>query len=170
VEAEVAAAERNYALLPAEAIQGFNPVTALAGIARGLAAAEAARARGEWNVAIAKLNEAVTLEDALRYDEPTDWYFPVRHVLGPMLLESGRNAEAEKLFRTDLERNPENGWALTGLAAALRRQGRENEAAAADRRLAFAWSRADLDLDRLAAPEERAVASARVSGATGGMR
>ena len=88
----------------------------------------------------------------MRYDEPTDWYFPVRHLLGPMLLEAGRDAAAEALFRADLERNPENGWALTGLAAALRRQGRENEAAAADRRLAFAWSRADLDLDRLAAP------------------
>lgn len=148
-------AERNYALLPAEAVQGFNPVTALSGIARGLADAECARARGDWEAAIAKLTAAVAIEDGLRYDEPADWYFPVRHLLGPMLLEAGRNAAAEALFRADLGRNPENGWALTGLAAALRRQGRENEAAAVERRLAFAWSRADLDLDRLAAPQER---------------
>ena len=151
---ESAEAERNYALLPAEATQGFNPVSALSAIARGLADAECARARGDWDAAIAKLTAAVAIEDGLRYDEPTDWYFPVRHVLGPMLLEAGRNAAAEALFRADLGRNPENGWALTGLAAALRRQGRENEAAAVDRRLAFAWSRADLDLDRLAAPAE----------------
>ncbi len=152
---ESAEAERNYSLLPAEATQGFNPVTALAQIARDLSGAEMARSRGDWDGAIARLSEAVGLEDALRYDEPTDWYFPVRHVLGPLLLEAGRNAAAEALFRADLGRNPENGWALTGLAAALRRQGRENEAAAVDRRLAFAWSRADLDLDRLAAPQER---------------
>ena len=163
---EIAEAERHYALLPAEAMQGFNPVTALAGIARSLAAAEVARARGDWDTAIAKLTAAVALEDALRYDEPSDWYFPVRHVLGPMLLEAGRNTAAEALFRADLARNPENGWALTGLAAALRRQGRENEAAAADRRLAFAWSRADLDLDRLAAPPERAVAASRLAAET----
>ena len=152
---ESAEAERNYSLLPAEATQGFNPVTALAQIARDLSGAEMARSRGDWDGAIARLSEAVGLEDALRYDEPTDWYFPVRHVLGPLLLEAGRTAAAEALFRADLGRNPENGWVLTGLAAALRRQGRENEAAAVDRRLAFAWSRADLDLDRLAAPQER---------------
>lgn len=152
---ESAEAERKYALLPAEAMQGFNPVSALAQIARDLAGAEIARGRGDWDAAIARLTEAVGLEDALRYDEPTDWYFPVRHVLGPMLLEAGRAGVAEALFRADLGRNPENGWALTGLAAALRRQGKENEATAADRRLALAWSRADLDLDRLAAPAER---------------
>lgn len=159
---ESAEAERNYALLPAEAMQGFNPVSALAQIARDLAGAEMARSRGDWDAAVARLTEAVGLEDALRYDEPTDWYFPVRHVLGPMLLEAGKTTDAEALFRADLGRNPENGWALTGLAAALRRQGRENEAAAADRRLAFAWSRADLDLDRLAAPAERRGAAGSV--------
>ncbi len=153
---ESAEADRNYALLPPEAFQGFNPVTALSQIARHLASAEGARSRGDWEAAIATLTAAVALEDVLRYDEPSDWYFPVRHVLGPMLLEAGSNAAAETLFRADLERNPENGWALTGLAAALRRQGKENEAAAADRRLAFAWSRADLDLDRLAAPRRGA--------------
>ena len=160
---ESAEAERNYALLPAEATQGFNPVTALAAIARSLLAAEIARASGDSPAAIARLSEAVATEDQLRYDEPSDWYFPVRHLLGPQLLEAGRNAAAEALLRVDLERNPENGWALTGLAAALRRQGRANEAATVDRRLAFAWSRADLELDRLAAPAERRAEAAQPS-------
>ncbi len=103
---ESAEAERLYALLPAEAFQGFNPVTALAQIARRLAAAELARARGDWDAAVAKLAEAVTVEDGLRYNEPSDWYFPVRHMLGPLLLEASRNEAAEALFRADLERNP----------------------------------------------------------------
>ena len=111
----------------------------------------------------------MTVEDGLRYNEPSDWYFPVRHMLGPLLLEASRNEAAEALFRADLERNPENGWALTGLAAALRRQGKEIQAAAVDRRLAFSWSRADLELDRLAAPQrmERAFAAASAGGARG---
>jgi tetratricopeptide (TPR) repeat protein len=165
-EKESAEAERNYALLPPESVQGFNPVSALAGIARNLAAAEVARSRGEWEATIAQLTAAVALEDALRYNEPSDWYFPVRHILGPVLLEAGRSRAAEELFRADLERNPENGWALTGLAAALRRQGKGNEAAAADRRLAFAWSRADLDLDRSAAPPERSDAATTLASST----
>ncbi|MEO8276680.1 MAG: hypothetical protein ABI639_10685 [Thermoanaerobaculia bacterium] len=114
-----------------------------------------ARAGRKWDEAIEHLTEAVAIEDGLRYSEPPDWYLPTRHLLGPMLLEAGKASAAEAVFRKDLERIPENGWALTGLAAALRRQGKESEAAAVDRRLGFAWSRADLDLDRLAAPVER---------------
>ena len=151
-ETERAEAERNYAMLPADAVQGFNPVSALAKVGRNLAGAESARSRGDWDAAIAKLSEAVAVEDGLRYDEPSDWYFPVRHALGPMMLEAGRNESAEAVFRADLQRNPENGWALIGLAAALRRQGKENEAASVDRRLEQAWSRADLELEKLAAP------------------
>ena len=36
--------------------------------------------------------------------------------LGTLLLESGRAAAAEAVFREDLERQPENGWSLYGLS------------------------------------------------------
>ena len=39
--------------------------------------------------AIAALEAAVKLEDALRYDEPPDWIQPVRHTLGAVLLAGG---------------------------------------------------------------------------------
>ena len=44
---------------------------------------------------LAHLERTVRLEDGLRYNEPPDWYFPVRHFLGAMLLDSGRPNEAE---------------------------------------------------------------------------
>ena len=154
-EVERAVAAELFAKIPPEAAQGFNPVTTLSAIALALVDSELARAQGDYATAVTRLEPAVMLEDGLRYNEPSDWYFPVRHVLGPTLLEAGRAADAERVFRKDLERNPENGWSLTGLAAALRRQGRESEAAAVDRRVALAWSRADLGLEKLAAPAER---------------
>ena len=163
-EAERTGAAALLAALPEDATEGFNPAANLGAIALALIDAEIARAAGDYPTAVAKLAPAVELEDGLRYNEPSDWYFPVRHRLGAILLEAGRPAEAEKVFREDLVRNLENGWSLTGLAASLRRQGREKEAAAIDRRVAFAWSRADLELDRLAAPPTRTATAARGSG------
>lgn len=164
-ESERAQAAEAYARIPADAAQGFNPVANLSAIALALSDAEIARAKGDLASAPRLLEPAIALEDGLRYNEPSDWYFPVRPVLGTMLLEAGKAKEAESVFRKDLEKNAENGWALSGLAAALRRQGREQEAAAVDRRLALAWSRSDLELERLAAPAQW---PAKVAGTRGG--
>ncbi len=58
--------------------------------------------RGEYDTAFAHLRAAVALEDALPYDEPWGWMQPVRHALGALLLEQGRVAEAEAVYREDL--------------------------------------------------------------------
>ncbi|MEO6331586.1 MAG: hypothetical protein ABIP09_03390 [Gemmatimonadaceae bacterium] len=47
----------------------------------------------------------------------------------------------------DLLRFPENGWALPGLAASLRAQGKTDAADAADARLARTWRGADVVLE-----------------------
>ena len=94
--------------------------------------------------AIVKLQEAVQREDKLRYDEPPDWIQPVRHTLGAVLLRAKRATEAEAVYRGDLKRNPENGWALMGLRDALQQQGRKEEAAKVDQRFHKAWSTADV--------------------------
>jgi hypothetical protein len=52
--------------------------------------------------------------------------------------------EAERVYHEDLERNPANGWALYGLAAALRAQGRTSDAAQVSRRFEAAWRHADV--------------------------
>jgi tetratricopeptide (TPR) repeat protein len=96
--------------------------------------------------AVRLLSEAVAAEDRLPYQEPAQWFFPARHLLGAQLLVSGRPAEAEQVYREDLRRNPRNGWALFGLAAALRAQHKTAAAAAVDRTFRDAWQQADVRL------------------------
>ncbi len=97
-------------------------------------------------MAVRELEEAVRLQDALIYDEPPPWYYPVRQTLAATLLAAGRGAEAEAVYREDLKRNPENGWSLFGLARALTGQGKPADAAAVDKRFRRAWARADVVL------------------------
>jgi len=141
--------------------EGLNDATALLSIPRQLLLGELAIARGEVDEGVRLLNAAVAAEDALRYDEPSDWHFPARHLVGATLLRLERNTEAEALLRADLQRNPENGWALAGLQAALARQGKKGEAAAVAARLAKAWGDADLGLEPLVAPPPAVAAPAR---------
>ena len=84
---------------------------------------------GNADAAIAALREAVTIEDGLPYSEPPVWHHPPRQVLGAVLLEAGRPAEAEAVYREDLKRFRENGWSLFGLRQSLRAQHRGEEAA-----------------------------------------
>jgi tetratricopeptide (TPR) repeat protein len=115
-------------------------------LAADVLAGEMAARAGQTDVAVRHLTQAVAAQDRHWFTEPPPWYFPVRHSLGAALLEAGRAAAAEAVYREDLRRNPENGWALFGLAASLRAQGKTAEAEAADRRFQRAWSRADVTL------------------------
>ena len=90
------------------------------------------------------MREAAPKEDKLSYNEPSDEFFPVRHLLGAALLEAKRPAEAEAVYREDLKRNPANGWALHGLALALEAQGRKSDAEKA--RFREAWRHSDTQL------------------------
>jgi len=107
---------------------------------------EIAARQGRLEEGIGHFRAAMTIEDDQLYTEPPDWYYPIRHSLGPLLLRAGRPAEAEQLYREDLKRFPENGWSLFGLAQALRAQGKEAEAVKVDARFARAWAGADVTL------------------------
>jgi tetratricopeptide (TPR) repeat protein len=115
----------------------------LLGMARGILSGELHAAAGSWDAAVAALDEAVALEDGLAYDEPEPWFIPVRHVLGGVLLDAGRPAHAEGVYRAELAIHPENGWSLFGLARSLEAQGRALEAAEVEARLERAWVRSD---------------------------
>jgi pimeloyl-ACP methyl ester carboxylesterase len=101
---------------------------------------------GDAAAAITVLREAVTIEDGLPYAEPPLWHHPPRQILGAMLLEAGKPAEAEAVYREDLKRFRENGWSLFGLRQSLRAQHRGHEAAEVQRRFERAWNRADITL------------------------
>jgi tetratricopeptide (TPR) repeat protein len=117
----------------------------LLGLARAILAAEIDAANGNHDAAVATLEAARTIEtDSLSYDEPEDWILPLRQVLGGILLDAGRAADAEAAYRGDLEAHPANGWSLYGLARALREQGRVTEADAVVEQFRRAWSRADV--------------------------
>ena len=121
-----------------------NTMRAVLAIAPEVLAGEIAAARGDHAAAITHLERAVRLDDGLVYTEPAEWHYPPRHALGAVLLEAGRPAEAETIYWDDLRRNPENGWALTGLLQALKAQGRTEQAATVAGRLEAAWRRADI--------------------------
>lgn len=101
---------------------------------------------GKVDAAFAQLRAAVKGEDALRYDEPPDWLLPVRHSLGAALMQERRFSEAEQVYRDDLARLPDDGWALFGLAETLRFQQKTAEAAAVDARFRRIWTQADVPL------------------------
>lgn len=127
-------------------ICGLNPTSSLAAIAAAVLRAEIAAARKDIKTAVAQLREAIAIEDSLIYGEPPDWFYPVRHNLGAILLEAGRPGAAEKVYREDLARFPDNGWSLFGLAQSLRAQGKTQEAAEVQRRFETAWQYADVEI------------------------
>ena len=105
---------------------------------------EVSALEGKKAEAFETLREAVVLEDKLVYDEPPAWMLPVRHALGALLVASGEFAEAEAVYRKDLQIHRENGWALTGLQQALFGQGKSDEALLLNDRIAAAFADADV--------------------------
>jgi tetratricopeptide (TPR) repeat protein len=104
-----------------------------------LLAAAIAVCRHDAKAAIDSLKEAVAAQDALNYSEPPAWYPPVRPTLGRALLDAKQVADAEKVFRADLDRNPRNARALTGLRDCLKAQNRNYEADQVDRQFHEVW-------------------------------
>ena len=98
-----------------------------------------ARSRHNDKGAIDSLTQAVAAEDALNYSEPPPWYPPVRPMLGRVFLETKQFPEAEKVFRADLDRNPRDGRALSGLRDCLNAQGRKYEADQIDQQFRASW-------------------------------
>jgi tetratricopeptide (TPR) repeat protein len=133
--------------VPAErTLAGFFKMSDMLALASEVLAGEIAARGGDADTAVKHLAEAVRMQDEHWFTEPPPWYYPVRQSLGAALLQVGRAAEAEAVYREDLRRNPENGWSLFGLAQSLRAQGKTADAAAVDQRFRRAWVRADVAL------------------------
>ena len=132
--------------IPADASFSLNSVAGLLAVAEHMLAGEILYREGKIDAGLAELREAVKREDALHYDEPPGWIIPVRHSLGASLLQAGRYAEAEQVYRADLEKLPDNGWSLFGLAESLEVQGRKSEAAAVRTQFQQRWARADVTI------------------------
>lgn len=127
-------------------IWGFNTSASILDIATQVLAGELAVQEKRYEQAIAHLQTAVKLEDALVYTEPADWYQPTRQSLARILLKAGKAEAAEQVYRADLKIYPDNGWSLYGLAQSLTAQGKTQEAKAVQTRLQSAWRYADVPL------------------------
>jgi hypothetical protein len=116
-----------------------NKVKDILKISRDVLGAKIALAKKDNAAAIAQLQDAVTVQDSLKYDEPEDWFFPVRESLGAALLINGDAGGAEKVFREDLDRHPRNPRSLFGLQQALKAQKRDYDAEFVQKQFQASW-------------------------------
>ena len=133
--------------VPANMSFGINSASDVLKIAAFMLDGKIALAKGNRTLAVEQLKKAVEAEDALTYDEPPAWYYPPsRESLGGALLLNGNAAEAEKVFRADLEINRRNGRSLFGLMESLKAQKKTYSAQSVQRQFEEAWKRADIKL------------------------
>jgi hypothetical protein len=145
-EAELKALRDLAASVAPDAPLGNSTARGVLKIAEQVLAGKLALARGDKQAAIELLRKGVEAEDALNYNEPADWDLPVRESLGGALLASDQAAEAEKVFRAELQKHPRNGRALFGLIESLKRQGKIDAARFVQREFDKAWEQADTKL------------------------
>ena len=145
--AELGALEAAMQAMPPERIVSlFFRAKNLLQLAANVLAGEIAAKAGDYATAERLLRAAVAEQDTHWFTEPPPWYFPVRHALGAVLVQAGRAAAGEQVYREDLVRNPGNGWALYGLTQALRAQNKTDAAQQSEVRFRKAWVRADVTL------------------------
>ena len=127
-------------------IWDINSVYELVQISEKVLRAEILAKKNKYSPSIALLKEAISIEDSLNYNEPPDWFFSVRHNLGAILLEAGRNGEAVMTYEEDLNRLPKNGWALKGLMIAFSKLNDSTKLREIENRFKEAWATADAEL------------------------
>jgi tetratricopeptide (TPR) repeat protein len=115
-------------------------------VATSVLDARIAEAKGDRKAAIESWKNAVAAEDALNYDEPPSWYYPTRESLGAALYADGQLAEAERVFRADLDKHPRNPRSLFGLWKTLEAQKKTADAGWARAQFETAWKDADTKL------------------------
>lgn len=132
--------------LPGLKIFDQNDLASLSSIAGHLLAAELAAYHNKTDEAVTLARNAVALEDGLRYSEPPDWPVPARHFLGAILVRAGKYGEAEAVYREDLKRHRDNGWALYGLMQCLKAQKKDPEVLQVEQQFSKAWAGADFKI------------------------
>ncbi len=142
----VVAGETNEALMTVE--KPNFPTTKLVKMAALVLKGAIAGQKGKHADEVTFLQQAVTIQDGLRYSEPPHFYFPVRQALGAALLAANSVGAAEKVFKEDLAKFPKNGWSLFGLQQSLEQQNKMEEAAQIKKEFDVAWTKADVVLEQ----------------------
>jgi hypothetical protein len=140
---ELTAFEEMRKAIPVDAQWGLNKTLDVAALASQVVAARLAPAPAD---AVPHWRRAVEMQDALTYDEPPAWYYPLRESLAAALLRAGNAAEAERVFRDGVNRSPRNGRMLWGLMESLRAQQKTEESEWVRQEFDAAWAKADVKL------------------------
>ncbi|MGA3187001.1 MAG: hypothetical protein ABSF22_07795, partial [Bryobacteraceae bacterium] len=87
---------------PPDRVVGFNSANRLLAMASATLAGAIDSAKGNHDDAIKSLKDAVAIQDALNYEEPPPWYYPVRETLYPRIskLVHTSPVDAARLART----------------------------------------------------------------------
>ena len=134
--------------VPPDAMIGYNPANAVFLVCDAVLEARLAAASSNLDAAILAWKKAVAAEDALSYDEPADWFYPTRESLGAAYLKARRFEDADRTFREDLERNPDNPrslfaqWQMVAAAS----EPDDPMTLVLRRRFMDAWTDADVEL------------------------
>jgi tetratricopeptide (TPR) repeat protein len=108
-------------------------------IAENVLGAKISLAKNDMDAAVNQLRTAVATQDLLKYDEPEDWFYPVRENLGAALLKIGDYAGAEEVFRADLALHPRNPRSLFGLEQALKAMDKAYDAGFVRKQFDASW-------------------------------
>ena len=127
-------------------IFGVNSVYDICQIAAETLEGEIHAKEGDYTAAVRLLRSAMAIEDKLKYQEPPDWFFSVRHNLGAVLIETGDYPEAIAVYKDDLKNYPENGWALVGLMNAYNKLDDQPNYQNFRNRFELAWKYADISI------------------------
>jgi tetratricopeptide (TPR) repeat protein len=119
------------------------------------AEAFAAQALGDTAGAVAKLQEAAAVEDAISdLSQPPYPAIPANELCGNLLLELNRPAEAVTYFQRTLTRTPGRPKAVLGLARAAQALGDDEIAAKRYQEFLSIWKSADAELPELVRAKE----------------
>jgi hypothetical protein len=129
--------------LPSELLYGYNQASNIIRIATLYLDATLAEQDGNQEQAIQSLRKAITEQDKLHYNEPPDWFFPIRESLGGLLIRMNQFDAAETIFREELQKHPRNGRALFGLKETLAAQRRFYDYYWIDQEFQKAWMYSD---------------------------
>jgi len=119
------------------------------------AEALAAKAAGNADEAIAKMKEAVAIEDSIdSLSQPPYPIIPANELFGMLLMELNRPADAMERFLHTLKRTPGRPKAIYGIALAAQTKGDNATAKQRYQEFLAIWKNADLDRPEVATAKE----------------
>ncbi len=125
----------------------INTMHSIVAIAEKVLRGEILASEGKFDESINQLQKAVALEDALNFQEPPDWFFSVRHNLGAVQIEAGKDADAVETLEEDLKIYPKNGWAQHGLKLAYQKMNDRQKVEELEALLKNSWATADVEIE-----------------------